>query len=238
MFDLVMFDLDGTLVDTAPEITDAVNDALALMGLRTAPDALVREWIGPGTYELMVRAYAWAAGWSTPTLRGSEAMHVAMGIFEKTYARRCGSRSDVYPGVRPALARLRKCAVRTAVVTNKEERFARAVLAAHGLEDSFTVLVAGDLLPQRKPHPLQLQHCLRLFGTSGDRALFVGDSQLDLDAALAAGVKCWLVSYGYDAAARSHVGSNGRVISSIDDALAESTRSSAPPSSHALSRAC
>ena len=196
MLKLVMFDLDGTLVDTAGEIADAVNDTLALLGQRTAPEALVRQWIGIGTAELMLSAYAWATGWSRSTLRGSQDFARALALFEEPYARRCGTRSRPYPGAAHVLAALRESGVATAVVTNKEERFARAVLAAHALAPD--MLVGGDTLPRRKPDPLPLEHVMRRFEARPEQSLFIGDSQIDLRAARNATVPCWLVDYGYD----------------------------------------
>ncbi len=198
MFDLVMFDLDGTLVDTAPEISDAVSDALREFGLREPPETLVARWIGHGTVELMEEAYAWATGWSAASVRGSLAMETVMPVFSRYYAARCGTRSRLFPEAGRCLAQLRSRDVRLALVTNKETRFTSAVLEAHALRDFFDCIVTGDLLRHKKPHPLPVQYCLSRHKVAPARALFVGDSRIDVATARNAGVRCWAVPYGYN----------------------------------------
>lgn len=198
MFDLVMFDLDGTLVDTAPEISDAVNDTLCELGLRQAPERIVSDWIGHGTAELMVEAYAWATGWSAAAVRGTRVMNEVMPVFARFYAERCGTRSRLFPEVATSLARLRVMDVRMALVTNKESRFTESVLAAHALRPYFDPVVTGDLLLHKKPHPLPVEYCLSRHNVPRERALFVGDSGIDVATARNAGVACWVVPYGYN----------------------------------------
>jgi phosphoglycolate phosphatase len=198
MFDLIMFDLDGTLVDTAPEISDAVNDTLRELGLREAPERRVCDWIGHGTSELMVQAYAWSSGWSTVAVRDAGVMDAVMPVFSRFYAERSGTRSRLYPDVASSLAGLRAMGVRLALVTNKETGFTDAVLAAHGLRRYFDPIVTGDLLRHKKPHSLPLEYCLSRHNVPRERALFVGDSDIDIAAARNAGVACWAVPYGYN----------------------------------------
>ncbi len=198
MFDLVMFDLDGTLVETAPEIADAVNGLLREIGLPAASEQLVEGWIGHGTRELLARAYAHAADRDVEELRADGTIDALMERMAEHYRRHCGTRSRLYPEVAQSLEDLRACGVRLAVVTNKEGRFSLPVLQAHDILRFFDLVVAGDSLPAKKPDPLPLQHCLDTFVCRRERALFVGDSQFDVQAARAAGVAVWALPYGYN----------------------------------------
>lgn len=195
---LIGFDLDGTLVDTAPEIGDAVNDTLRRLALPAVPAGRVIGWIGHGTRELLLQALAHAGGESPEALRGSEAFTRATLQFDRDYLARCGTRSQPYAGARELLAALRAQGVRTCVVTNKETRFTARVLAAHGLDALLDRVVCGDTLPVKKPDPAGLQSCLQAFATPPERALLVGDSSIDAATARAAGLPVWLLSHGYN----------------------------------------
>ena len=197
-FDLVMFDLDGTLVETAPEITDAVNDTLQPYGWAAIPEERVARWIGHGTGELLVQAIAQASGTTPDEVRRSDRLAALGTVYDRHYARRCGSRSRLYPQVRETLAALRVAGARLAIVTNKETRYTDRVLAAHTLGPAFDRVLCGDTLATRKPDPAGVQACLREFGVPAARALFVGDSSIDVATARAAGVTVWLLPYGYN----------------------------------------
>jgi len=197
-YDLVMFDLDGTLVETAPEICDAVNDTLRELGLLAVSQVQVERWIGHGTHELLIAALACATGSDLHAVRASKDLAAASPVFDKHYQRRCGTRSRLYPGVREALERLRAQGVKLAVITNKEARYTETVLGVHQLLDSFDRVISGDSLPTRKPDPAGVQACLRAFEVSRPRALFVGDSSIDAATARNAGVTVWLLPHGYN----------------------------------------
>lgn len=196
--DLVCFDLDGTLVETAPEILDAVNDTLARFALPRVTQAQVEGWIGHGTGELLVQALAQATGTAPGLVRGSTGFQLAQGEFGTYYGRRCGTRSRLYPHVRQVLQGLRERGSRTALLTNKEAHFARGILRAHGLEALLDHVVGGDSLAHRKPHPQGLLACLQAFGCPPGRALMVGDSAIDVETARHAGVAVWAVRHGYN----------------------------------------
>lgn len=196
--DLVMFDLDGTLVATAAEIGDAVNDTLARFGMPAVGLGQVQHWIGHGTRELLIQALAWAGGTSAQVVRASRSLRLAAGEFDRHYQQRSGTRSRLYPQVLETLTALRARAVKLAVVTNKESRYTAAVLDAHGLAPLFDRVVSGDTLPTRKPDPAGILSCLAEFGTPAHRALFVGDSSIDVATARNAGVPVWAVPYGYN----------------------------------------
>lgn len=219
MFDLVIFDLDGTLVDTAPEQSDAVNDALETLGYAQVPEALVRDWIGHGMRDLMLKALSRAAVWSEEALCRSGAIDAAMLVFAGHYAARCGTRAKLYPGVEATLRALRELSVRTALVTNKERRYASSLLASLGLLRYFDPLVAGDTLREKKPHPLPLQVCLRAHAIPPERVLFVGDSSIDIEAARNAGVAVWAVPYGYNQGRPIAASQPDRVIATVAEVL-------------------
>lgn len=195
---LIAFDLDGTLVDTAPEIGDAVNDTLRHLGLAAVPAERVIGWIGHGTRELLLQALAHTRGQAPEALRGSDDFARATRQFDHDYLARCGTRSQPYAGARALLLALRQQGVRTCVVTNKEARFTARVLAAHGLDALLDRVVSGDTLPVKKPDPAGLNSCLQAFGVPAPRALFVGDSRIDAATARAAGLPVWLLSHGYN----------------------------------------
>jgi phosphoglycolate phosphatase len=197
-FDLVMFDLDGTLVETAPEIMDAVNDTLARFDLPLVSQQQVNDWIGHGTLSLLVEAVAFATGRPLDEVRASELLRTMVAEYNVFYGRRCGTRSHLYPQVRETLEALRAQGSKLAVVTNKEGRYTQIVMAVQKLTDLFDVVISGDTLATKKPDPAGVAHCLALFGVTAGRALFVGDSSIDAATARAAGVAVWLLPYGYN----------------------------------------
>lgn len=195
---LVMFDLDGTLIETAPEIADAVNDTLQLHGLPSVSLAQVRDWIGHGTHELLLSALATGLATPVASVRTWSELPQVSADFGQAYAHRCGTRSHLYPHVREVLHALAAQGVRLVVVTNKEARFTQVVLQAHGLVDSFDLVISGDTLPTKKPHPGAIAHCLERFQLQAHQALFIGDSSIDAATARNAGVQVWLLPYGYN----------------------------------------
>jgi phosphoglycolate phosphatase len=197
-FDLMLFDLDGTLIETAPEITDALNDTLRRFNLPPSNQAQVERWIGHGTQELLVQALAQQGGTTVSVVRAASSLQLAREEFERCYIQRCGTRSRLYPHVIETLHLLRKQGIKLAVVTNKESRYTQRVLAAHGLLPMLDRVISGDSLPQRKPDPAGVVDCLDHFGVHRDRALFIGDSSIDVATARAAAVPVWLVPYGYN----------------------------------------
>lgn len=198
MFDLVMFDLDGTLVETAPEICDAVNDTLRHFELSEVTQTQVNDWIGHGTRELLIQALADSCQQDVAAVRASDKLPQIAAEFDRHYQSRCGTRSQLYPRVRESLIALRDRGVKLAVVTNKEGRYTDTVLDVHQLTALFDKVISGDTLPTKKPDPAGIQHCLTEFGVSPDRALFVGDSSIDVATARNAGVAVWVLPYGYN----------------------------------------
>lgn len=191
---LVMFDLDGTLVDSVPDLAAAVDKTLHELGRPPAGVNQVRDWVGNGARVLVRRALA----------GGLEHAHVddaqaeqALELFMQHYAAN-HALTQVYSGVKPTLDWLREQQVELAIVTNKPERFVAPLLDEKGLGGYFRWIVGGDTLPQQKPDPAALRHVLRLARVEPAQALFIGDSRNDVRAAKAAGVPCVALSYGYN----------------------------------------
>jgi phosphoglycolate phosphatase len=191
---LVLFDLDGTLLDSVPDLAAAVDHMLALRGRDPAGVERVRDWVGNGAAVLVARALAGDiehAGVETPEARAG------LQDFLAAYA---GSHhlTRVYSGVISLLDWLQARQIPLAVVTNKPEQFVAPLLEQTGLAGYFRWLVGGDTLPRQKPDPAPLQHVLGLAGVAPERALFIGDSRNDVLAARAAGMPVAAVTYGYN----------------------------------------
>lgn len=219
-FDLVLFDLDGTLIETAPEIADAVNDTLAAVGKSSVTQQQVNDWIGHGTRELLIQALAWCDGTSTNAVRHSADFSTTEAVFARHYLARCGTRSHLYPQVRETLTELRAQGVRLVVVTNKEDRYTRTVLDAHRLMPLFDRVISGDTLPVKKPDPAAIHSCLREFNVTPERALFVGDSSIDVATARNGGIAVWALPYGYNMGSPIEASSPDRVMADVSALLA------------------
>lgn len=197
-YDLILFDLDGTLIETAPEIADAVNDTLDDFNRPHVTQRQVNDWIGHGTRELLIQALAFSDRTSADAVRASVHFPRIEAAFGIHYQKRCGTRSHLYPRVRDTLLALRAAGVKLVVVTNKEGRYTQTVLDAHQLAPLFDRVVSGDTLPVKKPHPAAIHDCLQRFGVAPARALFVGDSSIDVATARNAGIAVWALPYGYN----------------------------------------
>jgi phosphoglycolate phosphatase len=197
-YDLVMFDLDGTLVETAPEIMDAVNDTLRHFQLAEVTQQQVNDWIGHGTRELLISAFAYVQRKGVEAVRSDALLPAYLAEFDTHYQQRCGTRSQLYPQVRETLMALFERGVKLAVVTNKDGRFTSTVLNAHQLMPLLHRVVSGDTMPIKKPNPAGILSCLEQFGVAPERALFVGDSSIDVATARNAGVTVWVLPYGYN----------------------------------------
>jgi phosphoglycolate phosphatase len=188
---LILCDLDGTLVDSAADIAIALNRALDDLGLAPVTDAQVRRWVGQGAMRLIHCVID--HGRLDPELHP-----VLLNQFMNRYMAAVCEVSEVYPGVRGFLDACKADGITLACVTNKPYQPARDLLAALDLLDDFQLLIGGDTLPHRKPHPEPLLHCLRHFGVPVEQALMVGDSRNDVDAAKAARMRVVALSYGYN----------------------------------------
>jgi phosphoglycolate phosphatase len=188
-YSLVVFDLDGTLVDSASDIAEAVNRTLVDWSLPRQEETVIRGWIGDGARALVASAFAHAG-------KAIDLDKVMPG-FMVHYADCLLLYPTVYPGVVETLQALRKRKIAVAICTNKPQRFVRPLLDALCLGEYFECIVGGDTLPERKPSAVPLLHVADHFGLQPSQCLMVGDSATDLLTAQAAGVPMALVTYGY-----------------------------------------
>jgi|SRR5690606_14550455 phosphoglycolate phosphatase len=190
---LVLFDLDGTLVHSAPDLVDSANAMLRALGRAEQPPERVIGWIGNGMARLVKRALTGEMeAEPDPALfeRGFEA-------FKAHYARNLTTRTRPFPGVVEMLERLRVRGFRLGCVTNKAEAFTRPLLEQLGLLPYFAVVVGGDTVAARKPDPRPLAHAAAEAGVAPGHTAMVGDSVNDFLAARAAGMGVIAVTWGY-----------------------------------------
>jgi phosphoglycolate phosphatase len=190
----VLIDLDGTLLDTAPDLAAAVNRMLAELGREPLPLARVASFVGKGAEVLVHRALAdHLDGRAPPAL-----LEPALRAFLRHYEDTNGRHAVIYPGVREGLAAMRAAGLALACVTNKPQAFAEPLLARMGLADAFVFVQGGDELPLRKPDPLPLQHAAARLRVPPELTVAIGDSLNDAQAARAAGMAVFAVPYGYN----------------------------------------
>ena len=189
----VLLDLDGTLLDTVGDIATAANMMRASLGFAPLNPAVIGTYVGKGIANLVARTLKDTVGEVGPT-----ALKVAVANFERQYEKCFGDTSSPFPGVVDGLNALRKNGFRLGCVTNKAEKFTLPLLAKSGLDRYFEIVLSGDSLPEKKPHPLPLQHAARFFECSTAALLMIGDSVNDAEAARAAGSPVFIVPYGYN----------------------------------------
>ena len=189
---LVMFDLDGTLVDSVYDIHAALNSALQACAYPEVTEANVRIWIGNGARALVNRALLGRLD----TGGEHEDLERVLDAFYQQYKSENGRSSQCYPGATALLSRLRARGCKVAIVTNKPKEHAAYLVDHLGLDCD--LLLGGDSLEHSKPHPEPLLHCLKAFDVLSKDAVMIGDSVNDFDAARAAQVAIIGVSYGYN----------------------------------------
>ncbi len=192
---LVIFDLDGTLVDSVPDLHLALSKARTELHLPPCSEQQVSHWVGNGAKLLVDRALA------DPALGLSETEQEqhrdqALRLFFKHYETSNGQTSRCYSGAVELLAELQVRGVSTAIVTNKPAQFTKTLLLQLGLK--VDLVLSGDSLAEKKPSPMPLNHCLQHFSLKPQDAIMIGDSVSDLSSARAAGMKMIAVSYGYN----------------------------------------
>lgn len=190
----VMIDLDGTLLDTIPDLAVATNLMLEALGEAVLPLDTVRNFVGKGIPRLVERALARDIDGKA----SAEAMARALPVFERFYTQVNGSHTTMYPGVREGLEQMRAAGFRLACVTNKAGAFTLPLLERMDLAQFFEQTVSGDTLSRKKPDPMQLLHVCSEFGIKPARMLMIGDSANDVQAARAAGCPVFCVPYGYN----------------------------------------
>lgn len=192
--EMILIDLDGTLVDSVPDLTWCVDKTMAALDMPPRGETRVRLWVGNGVVRLVHRALTDEMdGEADPAL-----FDRALSIFKDLYAGHTCVDSCLYPGVREGLAQIKEAGYKLGCVTNKPAQFTEPLLEKVGIRDHFSIVISGDTLPQQKPHPEPLLHAARFFGVAPEQALMVGDSESDVKAARAAGFKIVCMSYGYN----------------------------------------
>ncbi len=186
----LVFDLDGTLVDSLPDLAAALAVTLREIGVPALPDEAVRGMIGDGTTALVARALAASA--LPPTL-----LNERLARFLTLYEAAPAARSRPYPGVVETLRALREEDRHLAICTNKPQRATLAVLRGLALDGFFAAIVGGDVLAVKKPDPAHLVAALEALGATAGEAIMIGDNEHDVAMAKAAGVPVILVRYGY-----------------------------------------
>ena len=186
---LVLFDLDGTLVDSAADIAEAVNRTLDELGHAREDEATVRAWIGHGARKLLDSALRHAGS--------AHDVDAVMPQFMLHYEACLLLHARLYPGTAETLVALADAGVAMSMATNKPERMARVLVDAMGIDHHFTHLVGGATLAERKPAAMPLLHLAALHGATAAETLMVGDSEADAGAAKAAGMDLVLLRHGY-----------------------------------------
>ena len=191
---MVLIDVDGTLVDSVPDLAFCVDEMMQQLDMPIRGEARVREWVGNGVERLVRRALI-------GQLEGEpdeSLFEKAYPIFMTLYAENTSKRSLLYPGVEEGLAWLQQAGYKLGCVTNKAAQFTEPLLRDLGIYDVFGIVISGDTLARKKPDPLPLLHAAEFFGVSPAEALMIGDSVSDVKAARAAGFQILCMSYGYN----------------------------------------
>ncbi len=190
----IAFDLDGTLVDSLPDLSRAANAVRAELGLPALADARVRSFVGDGAAMLMARTIL-----DTPdaSVDDSPLQTRARTAFQQHYLATLSTGTQLYPGVHDGLSALAERGLPLACVTNKPMVFTQPLLLVLGLSHYFSLVLGGDSLARKKPDPQPLAHTAQQFGVAPAALLMVGDSSNDILAARAHGSPVLAVSYGY-----------------------------------------
>ena len=192
--EMALFDLDGTLVDTAPDLAHAIDTMLLEMELPARGEERVRGWIGNGIERLVKRAL-------TNDFYGEPEADVferGLALFVDIYANNACVKSRIYPGVMDAIDWLKTKHCKLGCVTNKRGMFTAKVLDTLGLSEHFSIVISGDTLVKKKPDPLPLLHAADFLGVPATNGLMIGDSITDIIAANNAGFQMLYVTYGYN----------------------------------------
>ena len=192
--EMVLIDVDGTLVDSVPDLAFCVDEMMKALDMPVHGEAKVREWVGNGVERLTRRALI-------GQLEGEPddaLFEKAYPIFLTLYAENTSKRSQLYPGVAEGVAYLEEAGYKLGCVTNKAAQFTEPLLKDLGVSDHFEIIISGDTLPKKKPDPMPLLHVAEHFGVKPENALMLGDSVSDVKAARAAGFQIICMSYGYN----------------------------------------
>ncbi len=191
---LIAFDLDGTLIDSVPDLAAAVALTHRALNLREPSEADVRDWVGNGAPVLVERALSWALESAPePALQAR-----AFQAFMAHYGAAPNALTTLYAGVMSTLQTLHRQGLKLVLITNKPERFIEPILQHFELQAYFTLCIGGDSLAEKKPHPLPLLHAAEACQTPPSACVMVGDSRHDIAAGKAAGFTTVALPYGYN----------------------------------------
>jgi len=208
---LIIIDLDGTLIDTVPDLAEAVDGMMTQLNLPKRGEAKTRRWVGNGIDRLVKRALLdQLEGEPEPKLFQS-----ALASFKQLYAISNGRHSALYPGIQEGLDWLKSQDYKLVCITNKAEQFTLPLLKSLNIHHYFQKVYSGDTLAKKKPDPLPLLHAAQSFAIEPPQALMVGDSKNDVIAARAAGLPVLCVSYGYNHGEDIHLAKPDAVIDSL-----------------------
>ncbi|WP_070970610.1 phosphoglycolate phosphatase [Vibrio sonorensis] len=193
---LVAFDLDGTLLDSVPDLAIAADKAVQALGFPTVTEEQVRDYVGNGADVLIGRSLSQSLT-IDPQLT-DELRAKARELFDDFYDQTGHANSHLYPGVKETLEVLHKAGFTLALVTNKPSRFVPEVLEKHAIKHFFTDVLGGDSFPEKKPNPMALNWLMEKHGIGASEMLMVGDSKNDILAAKNAGCHSFGLTYGYN----------------------------------------
>jgi phosphoglycolate phosphatase len=191
---MILIDVDGTLVDSVPDLAYCVDELMKALGRPVHGEAKVRNWVGNGVERLVRRALIGQLDGEPPDADYAR----AYPIFLELYADNTSKRSRLYPGIREGIDWLKSQGYLLGCVTNKAAQFTLPLLQDLGVRDDFAIVVSGDTLPVKKPDPAPLLHAAQHFGVTPAESLMVGDSVSDVKAARAAAFQIVCMSYGYN----------------------------------------
>jgi phosphoglycolate phosphatase len=193
---LLLFDLDGTLVDSVPDLATAVNSMLTGLQYQTFDEERIRGWVGNGAQKLVERAILAA----NPAMEsvGGDYLESAVTLFLSAYEKNLSHYSKPYPKVKETLEVLKKKGYNLVIITNKPYKFVEPLLRALLLYEYFAFCLGGDSLERKKPDPLPLEHAVTTLGFTVAQSIMVGDSKNDILAAEALQMDSIAVTYGYN----------------------------------------
>lgn len=193
---LIAFDLDGTLLDSVPDLAVAADQAVQAVGYPGVSEAQVRDYVGNGADVLVARALSQSLT-INPEL-STELREQARHLFDDFYAQTGHKLSHLYANVKSTLTELKNAGFTLALVTNKPSKFVPEVLKQHGIDHFFSDVIGGDTFPNKKPDPMALNWLLEKHQLTAQQMLMVGDSKNDILAAKNAGCPSFGLTYGYN----------------------------------------
>ncbi|MBA5762733.1 phosphoglycolate phosphatase [Vibrio sp. 404] len=193
---LIAFDLDGTLLDSVPDLAVAADQAVKALGFSGVTEEQVRDYVGNGADILIGRALSQSLT-INPEF-SPELLAKGRELFDDYYEQSGHKLTHLYPAVKETLAELQQAGFTLALVTNKPSKFVPEILAQHDIAKYFADVLGGDAFPERKPNPVALNWLLEKHGCTADEMLMVGDSKNDILAAKNAGCRSFGLTYGYN----------------------------------------